>query len=310
MNITTLPNGDRKLVLRQSDFKTYMVCGREFYLGVVRELEPAQRKASVADVGTFVHVGLQTLYKNGDGVEASIAKATNEAIEENPILETDLHKSARLAQVMVAGYIEWLETEAEDHGRKTIAVEERYETYIGTYHGVQVWVTTQIDHLVEDENGDLIIDDHKTVDQFAGMAEVLDIDFQGMTYDFAIYKNTGRYPKKFEHNQLRRVLRTGTAKPPFYKRHPVEFNAQQRERHVWALEGLAEEVVRKALSVEGLDSTSREVNTLFRPLPTKDCRWRCDFLKTARVCPMMSYEPEGAEEMLQSSLFKLKERVN
>lgn len=309
MNIETLPNGDRKLVLRQSDFKTYMVCGREFYLGVVRELEPAQRKFSVADTGTFVHEGLRAHY-TGKGVEAAMAAALNNAIGADPILEVELHQSAQLAQIMVSGYFEWLETEAEDHGLKALQVEQRFETLIGVYYGIYVYVSSAIDLLFEDEDGGIWVYDHKTVSRFDDISGILDIDFQGSAYDFAIRQNLGLDPVGFVHNQLRRVKRTGTAKPPFYRRQKVRFNEPLRERFLWQIQGLAEEIARKTVEIGDADSTAEVVHKNFRALPTTDCAWRCDFMKTNRVCPMMAHEPEGAEEMFQSPIFRLKERVS
>lgn len=308
MNIETLPNGNRKLVLRQSDFKTYMTCGREFYLGVVRGLEPAQRKASVADVGTFVHEGLRAHY-TAQPVEAAMAAATNAAIEADPLLVSELTDASKLAHIMVTGYLEWLEVEAPDHGLTAINVEQRFETHVGTYYGVEVYVSSAIDLLFRDDQGGVWVYDHKTVDRFDDISGVLDIDFQGQTYDLAIRRNLDLDPLGFVHNQIRRVKRTGTAKPPFYRRQTVRFNAAQRERHLLHLEGLANEIALKVNEVEGLDSSQPLVHRLFRPLPTRDCSWRCDFMKSGRVCPMLDHEPEGAEEMLSSPLFKEKEKV-
>ena len=308
MNISTLANGNRKLVLRQSDFKTYMTCGREFYLGVVRGLEPAQRRASVADVGTFVHEGLRAHY-TGKPIEVAVAGAIDEAIATDPFLAGELTSAGQLASIMIAGYFEWLEEEAEDHGLTARVVEQRFETYIGTYYGIEVYVSSQIDLVFEDENGGIWIIDHKTVDRFDDISGQLDIDFQGQTYDFAIRENLGLNPLGFVHNQLRRVKRTGTAKPPFYRRQKVRFNAPQRERHLWHLQGLAEEIALKVNMVDASADEEQIVHSLFRPLPTRDCSWRCDFMKSGRVCPMLDHEPEGAEEMLQSTMFKQKEIV-
>lgn len=309
MQITTLPDGTRKLVLRQSEFKTYMTCGREFYLGAVRNLEPAQRKASVADVGTFVHAGLQAHYSDIDPLRG-VADSISRAIEADPLLAVELTDKGKLAAIMVEGYVEWLEDEAMDHGLKPIAVEERFETFIGSYWGFDVYVTGQVDLVMQDEEQRVWIYDTKTVDQFGGISAILDIDFQGQTYDFQIRNNLALDPAGFVHNQLRRVKRTGTAKPPFYNRQVVNFNPSQRERHVWHLQGLAEEIAKKVAVAEDLDTSSKLTHTLFRPLPTKDCSWRCDFLKTGRVCPMLDHSPEEAEEMLASpSMFKQKESL-
>lgn len=309
MNIETTPSGGRRIVLRQSEFKTYLTCGREFYLGSIRNLEPAQRKASVADVGTFVHAGLQAHYLRTKDPLLAIAEAVNAAIETDPFLVAELTAHGQLADRMVEGYLEWLETEAMDHGLTPIAVEERYETHIGTYYGIEVWVTGAVDLLMQDEEGGVWVYDAKTVDKFGGMTDMLDIDFQGQTYDLLIRRNTEFTPKGFVHNQLRRVKRTGTAKPPFYNRVTVNFNEPQRERHLWHLQGVADEIAQKVLVTEGHSSDSPTVHGRFRPLPTKDCSWRCDFVKTGRVCPAMDLSPLEAEEMLQSPLFKQKESL-
>lgn len=295
MDLEVLPNGNRKLVLRQSAFKTAMTCGREFYLTYVRNLEPKQEKYSVAEVGTLVHAGLQAHYSELDFIPA-IAKATNEAIEKNPLIAAELQAAAVLAQIMVTGYIEWLEENGKDQGLTPLLIEKRLEAYIGTFNGVEVYINGAIDLLLKDHLGQIWVYDHKTVQTF-GDVEMLGIDFQGQTYDMLVRSNySGYLPTGFIHNQLRRVKRTGTAKPPFYNREIVHFNDAQRETHMLHLQGIAARMVDGIIAVEA--DEQRGHHMAFPPLPTRDCSWRCSM---KAVCPLMDHEPEGAIEMLATN---------
>lgn len=63
--------------------------------------------------------------------------------------------------------------------------------------------TGKIDLIAEDENGDLIILDHKSKNGFKSKAEKAEYAVQLYLYAYAVYKKYGKFPKKLMFNMFR-----------------------------------------------------------------------------------------------------------
>lgn len=299
--------GREMLVIRQSDFKLWLTDRRDFYLGVVRNLEPIAHKVGVADIGTLVHHGMQAHYTGKDPL-AAIAYALNDELNKNPFMSKALLDAGEFARVIMDGYVQWLEDEALDHGLKPLRVEERLSALIGVFAGIEVYVSGAID-LVMQDSADLIwIFDHKTLDTFKTILATLPNDFQGQTYDLLL-KSAGVSAAGFVHNQLRRSKRTARATGPFYNRTTVHFNDLQRQRHLWHMQGIAEEIVGRIQVLRqltpGTPVHTEAVHKFFPPMLTKDSSWKSNFLD---VSILMDTDPEAAEDML-ATMYQQKEKV-
>lgn len=307
----TLPvnpeTGQRMLVLRQSDFKQWLTDRRDFYFSVFENLERISHKIGVADIGTFVHAGMQAHYTNRDPL-AAIAKSAMILADQDPFLTKDIMAAADFGRIIMEGYVEWLEEEALDHGLKPCLVEKRFQALVGVFQSIEVYVSGAIDLVVEDPNGLIWTIDHKTLQKFSDILPTLPNDFQGQTYDFLLRAH-GIKSVGFIHNQLKRVKRTAKAIPPFYNRTVVHFNDVQRKHHLWHMQGVASDIVRglTALDECGEDKElwSQVLHTHFQPFYTKDSSWRSDFLD---VSILMDTDPEAAADMLAAS-YTQKEKV-
>lgn len=283
--------GRRVLVLRQSDLKLWLTDRRDFYFRVFENLEPKERRVGVADIGTYTHEALKAHYLNSMDPIMAIAKLADEQSALFPLLADKLAAAAEFAQIIVTGYFEWLAETGQDHGMRLMNVEDRLTAFIGVYDSIEVYVTGQPDIVMQDDFDMIWIIDHKTVDSFEQITAVLDVDFQGQTYDFILRAN-GINSVGFRHNQLRRVKRTARAVPPFYNRTEVTFNDHQRRTHGWHLEGMAQEI---AHAYQRL--TSRNLMSFHQVCPpnfTKDSTWRSDFLALSKLTDT---DPEAAKDL-------------
>lgn len=291
------------LVLRQSDLKQWMTDRRDFYFGVFENLEPVQQRFSeTATIGTFVHEGMKAHYRQSKTSPiAAIGKAAKEEIKKSPILQNEFIAAADFARIIFEGYQEWLAEEAMDQGFKTLQVEERITMLIGTFYDIEVYVSGQVDLVMQDYDDLIWILDHKTVDKFTTIMATLPVDFQGQTYD-ALLRSVGIEAVGFKHNQLKRVKRTTRAVPPFYNRESVTFNEQQRKTHMWHLQGIAAEIAGRFVTMEKLDPLSEEFQMAFhfyfQPHFTRDSTWMSRFLD---VSIYMDTDPAIGYSMLQSS---------
>lgn len=179
-------------------------------------------------------------------------------------------KDINLSQVMVEGYLEWLAVEAADAGLTPVAVEEKVEVLLRpdvTLHGT-------IDLVMADPDGNLWLIDHKTAKDFSSLADRrLIMNFQLQTYALLCESFLGQAPAGAKLNILRKVLRTGTAKPPYFHREPVHFNQHQLAAFKGQLDAIIDDLLRAEADPE----------RSCYPVVDGDCTWKCPFLS---VCAM------------------------
>lgn len=265
---------------RQSELKAFMGCRRSWALAYIRQLvlKRGGEKVGTADTGTMFHLGLEHHYRDGlhprSGLDAWWGDQSEETHER-------LAKNYRLAGIMLDGYQTEVIEQGEDARWEIIHVERRMTVPFGDILGVPVSITGKADLEVKDiDFGTHKIVDHKSVDGIKDERQ-LQIDFQGLTYATLRRLEDGTRLTEFVHNQAKRVLRTGTAKPPFYGRTAVSFNDEQLRSHWKHMHAILTEMVRLRQMVEANDPL---VEAMLYPNVTKDCSWKCRYLP---VCPMM-----------------------
>lgn len=97
------------------------------------------------------------------------------------------------------------------------------------------------------------------------------------------------------YNMLRRVKRTGTAKPPFYDRLEVRHNHQTIEAFKQRLIGTITDIYRTEELLRDLpeEHTYQHLSIIY-PTATENCRWQCEFFA---VCSLFD-DGSRAEAML------------
>lgn len=272
---------------RHSALETFKACRRQYTLKYEMGLRPMMHgrrmpASGQRDTGSAAHAGVEVLLKGGSMEEATqaaltyvdITRAFGATVPVPPLHEDpEWAKVAKLAVRMVEGYEEWRGDTGIDAGRTILAVEQDWEVPLSNGHSVYGTIDlASYDPL----HLGVLIEDHKTVDQLPNLHRA---NFQGRTYAWAWWRSTGTVPYGFRHRYLRRVLREGRAKPPFYDVSEIlPTNEQLLLAHEAQLVVLTNEASAPTSCSVPLASPERY------PHPSRDCSWKCDF---EGVCGMV-----------------------
>ncbi len=304
---------------RQSEIKKFKRCPRSWWLSYQRsgygwKPAPSDRPASgKRDVGTLVHAAIE-LYRNppegftGKLVwrnaidSARLALVADLGLMSVQQLSKEWQSDFDLAERMVEGYIEWLESEGSDAGEVTLGTEVEVTLPIGTIRGDEVFLVMHLDHVLRDQiTGRIIVSDYKTVQSLDQAADILQIDTQGQLYCMGATYHYGEPVRNFRHDMLRKVKRTGTAKPPFYGRQNVAFNETQIDSSWKQLVATLDRMVE---ALQRLEADEEVHHYAVVPTPHKDCTWDCDFLG---ICPMFDEGSHWRKAIEESGLFVRRE---
>jgi hypothetical protein len=290
-----------------SELACFKRCRRRWYLAYYRRLRlKARSLTGAAPIGTRVHQALEPWYQP-EGVERVDPRTALETVlnsdkvllieswpGEPEALDAQLKqfdKEADLCRAMIEGYVQWLEETGADSDFEVIASESAVEYQIAPDVSLAGRLDTRVRRI---HDGALLFIDHKTTDSIQTLARQLPRSEQVMLYEILQRANhpTERNAGAL-YNVLRKVKRTGTAKPPFYERIPVMFNDHQLESAWYRVLG----TIRDIQQVEDALSTNppRPQHYVY-PTPTRDCDWECEF---APVCTMFD-DGSRVEDMLQS----------
>lgn len=189
--------------------------------------------------------------------------------------------TVNMANIMLNGYVDWAEQTGADAALEVLAVEMPWEV-----DGMEGRMDLVVhDHML---NGPVVLD-HKCVQTLSQLPP--QNDFQLLTYALGYWRTTGERPVAVGHNMLRKVKRTGAAKPPFYDRvynHISEAHLLKHEAH---LRGIAS-------TLATVRAVARdEQDPLLYPNPNRDCTWRCDFVD---ICAMVD-EGGDYEHILETA---------
>lgn len=218
-----------------------------------------------------MHSVLQAHY---DGRQDSTAVFDAIMAEQAELPQFDL----KLFEAMIEGYFDWLAETGADAYLTPIMVEEKVEVYLGNIEGKSVTLHGTIDLLHSNPDQQLILMDHKTCASFEALANRrMQLSFQLQTYAYLVERHLGQAPVLAIYNMLRKVKRTGTAKPPFFRREPVHFNAYQRANFERQLRTVVRDMLRKE------EETLHLGDDACVPVVDQDCSWKCSFFN---VCAM------------------------
>lgn len=304
-----------KLRLSNSEMATWRRCKRQWYLGVYRGLKPrAFDFGRPTGLGTRVHDVLSLYYDprieefNPIGYIRAMAQRD---IAEHPTYEDQIHSDADMAEIMIEGYLQWLEETGNDADLRLIAPEAIMEEHIYTWtgddgHEVPVSLLSKIDARVEREHdGVRFALEHKTVQSLTMALPLLQIDSQLLTEHLVEYlalKNevgdeaaSERRAGGVIYNMFRKVKRSATAKPPFYGREEVRHNINELRSHWTHVVAISKDI----LSAHQRLKNGESHNVVCYPSPMKTCSWDCDFFN---VCAMFD-DGVSDVEMALNDLF-------
>jgi PD-(D/E)XK nuclease superfamily protein len=281
-------NGVR--LVSNSEVQTFKACRRKWWLTYHRALTSRQTEFSgIRSIGTRLHLALSAYYTPGytdsvNPLEAHVKAAEEDmaaylanAEERGFVADTaPLLRDFSLERIMLEGYMQWLEETGADSDLEIISSEQYMEAELKP--GVKI--IGKIDARTRSRTtGRRKFIDHKSVQVFV-KPQLLRQNEQFLHYELleSLSGETERCDGAF-YNQLRRVKRTATAKPPFYKRETVEHNRYELDSYLKRLRGTIREIELTEKRLEqGIDPLF-----LVPPTPTQDCDWKCPFVK---VCPL------------------------
>lgn len=286
----TIVNGFR--LASNSEVQTHKDCPRKWWLAWYRKLTPKQRTVNeVRDTGTRVHLALGAHYETAGAMDPMKTLDYVQKLDREVFMEQFLHvpvdgealaklnSQFDLEQAMVSGYLEWVQETGVDADLEVIEVERYVEVEFdhGDRLNGDIKLIAKIDARVRsNSNGHEYFIDHKTGDFPNGqllklnqqmLHYILILHHLGITVDGALY------------NTLRRVKRTRAATPPFYRRDEIHHNSYEIDSYRSMLIGALTQIER----AEDMLKIGADHHIECPPRPSRDCAWKCPFLK---ICHM------------------------
>jgi RecB family exonuclease len=259
--------------IRQSEIGTFMECRRRWEYEYLRGLEldrnPNQPTPNLS-VGSVFHRAHEAFWSGGeplvevDNCAEEVLEAVAEHYGHAEPLSHDWLDLFTLARAMCRHYEKWL---AEGHTmhEQVMHVEQELEWEFRP----GVFITGKLDRLSYDrvtQQGILI--DLKTCKSFM---RALTHARQLKTYA-VLLRREGISVERLVTEQVRKVLGTGTAKPPFVDRVEMFVDDDVLDRHESDMEAVLDEMLELRARYE-VGDTSR-----LYPNPTGDCSWKCPYL--------------------------------
>lgn len=291
--------GDGKK-LTNSEVSTWLRCRRKWWLAFYRQLIYGQVDYfGPRSIGNRVHRALEAYYRDGTDPRAALEQAITDDwnsivsqladrgidIVDADVSQAKFSDATQLERAMVQGYIEWLAESGEDAKYEPIGAEQVVAAPLtGEAAGehVEVTVLGKMDaRFRRTSDGAILFVDHKTVSSYGEIRKVLHLDPQMLHYHLLEFL-TGVGEERCEgalYNMLRKVKRTASATPPFYRREEVRHNPIEIESYRRRLLGAARDISR---ATRELDAGHSHLEVVY-PTPTKACGWDCDFFG---ICPM------------------------
>lgn len=298
-----LGRNPKSVSITNSDIQTFKDCKRKYWLGSYRALKPKKKIVmGPLPLGSRVHNALEQFYTTGENpVDAyeRFQRIDNKVFLESPEanFEDNIKKfnsESELGRIILEGYMEWMAEENPDADIEVIGAEKKL-SYRLTDFDPRVELMGKTDLKVKRaSSGKHALLDHKTAASFSTYYETSHMSEQLMLYVMLEKLDTENGDPKVDggiYNLLKKVKRTGTAKPPFYERLDVRFNDQTLESFWIRTLG----TVRDIMELRDRLDAGEDHRFYAYPSPTKDCTWKCPFFQ---VCPMFD-DGSSAEAMLE-----------
>jgi len=291
---------ERRHHISNSEIQTFKRCRRKWWLTYYRKLRRREEKRFGAlSLGTNVHEALADYYslEPKDPIETIhriYANLRDEALQlEDYDALVSINKDADLALAMIEGYVEWVRETGVDDDIEVISVEEEIAVEL---EALPVTLIGKLDTRVRRRSdGRLLSIDHKTCASIDDLVRQMQQLEQPMMYQLLerLNPNSDEHVVGGMYNMLRKVKRTGSAKPPFYARESVHHNNEELRNFWLRLHG----ELKVMLAVEDdLDNGVTHQEVAY-PTPMSTCSWDCDF---RAVCPMFD-DGSHAEGVIENA---------
>ena len=294
-----------------SEIQNFKACRRRWYLNNYLGLgKKSKQLTGPLPLGTRIHDALEAYYTKDEDLtdaytrlqrkDAKIFLASDEAKSEEKI--KDFNKESELGLIMLEGYLDWLEAENPDSLITVVSAEEKLEYNVQNFHDSRVNIIGKIDMRVRRNfDNSMAILDHKTVAASGFNTYYLTAHMSEQLMLYCLLEElSGEDDQKVDggiYNLLKKVKRTGSAKPPFYERIDVRFNKHTMRAFWTRLMGTLDDMMRVR---DALDAGADHRFVAY-PSPTKDCTWICPFY---HVCPMMD-DGSSADRMLEDQFTQI-----
>ncbi|QGF20316.1 Cas4 family exonuclease [Gordonia phage Sixama] len=259
-----IPRIEGGLRVSQSDLAAFKADRREWllssYLGLRAKDEPVYGPLRL---GTRVHAALERYYGYGHNLVDTYVEIANDEMaklqESKVVFDVSAwQREAELGRIMLAGYEEWLEETGADEHLEVIGAEEKL-SHILEIDGTTVELRGKIDLRAKDTfTGMNLVIDWKTTANMSWLSASAPSSEQLLTY-MTLERLTNAHDPEFmlqgaRFVMLRKVRRSGTAKPPFYDTIEVHHNQTRLRNYFTQLIGTLSDYVRvvKALDA-GID---------------------------------------------------------
>jgi transcriptional regulator with XRE-family HTH domain len=308
-----------------SEIQTFKDCRRKWWLGHVRNLKPVDEPLTGAlAVGTRIHKALELWYVPKGEVPTDPQDTLERLILEDwtiltqrfaanpswdpfgdvaasvpPEVEKKFKTEADLQRAMLEGYMEWVKTDGSDSLYETIAPESVAAVQLPQvwHDGRQVTLIGRLDRRVRRgaDNREMF-EDFKTAASITQLLQELPMNQQAKYYMLLLWLESGEATPPVLSalfTILRKVKRTASAKPPFYERTEVHHNKTVLQR-------FRDEVLAIVNEMDDAERRLRDGEPHFRvvyPRPSRDCSWKCPFVK---ACPMFDDAQSYPESMLHN----------
>lgn len=278
-----------------SEIQCMKDCKRKWWLAYYRGLRP--RKAKLTGpliLGTRIHNALEAYYSSDIDIVEEYKQLLE--IDRALILETNqdmdrFDSDGELGRIMVEGYDQWLEETGADADLEVVGAEQVVSAPLMN-GAVELRGKLDLRVLRRADNVRLAID-HKSCATFDSVTRTAHIAEQPLMYQLLEMLTTKDGEQRCDgliYNMLRKVKRTGTAKPPFYERLEVHFNRRTMESFWYRIHGTLTDMLRLRRELDaGVDH--RQVAY---PTPSQDCAWKCEFFA---ACPLFD-DGSAVEEMI------------
>lgn len=294
-----------------SEIQTFKKCRRKWWLTYVRQLAPNTPDSITGTraIGNRIHRVMQRYYVPAHEHSNDLISALEDVIRDDwAAIEEQYRplggvtqeiigayrKQCDLERAMVEGYVDWLAETGADSDFEVIESEGYLEAQLP---GVNAMIVGRLDVRVRrfsDQKKYFI--DHKTLGTFLEAGLALGMDEQMLTYMVLelLHDPVDSLSVGAIYNMIRRVKRTGTAKPPFYRRMEVQHSPKE-------LANFTQRLIRIINEMEFIKQRLLATNdiSIVYPSPTRDCHWSCPHVT---VCRMFD-DGSRAEDAL-ASLYK------
>jgi hypothetical protein len=268
-----------------------------------------EKPALARDVGILVH-GVQEVFYLSGGLDGAQAKADAEnyfdeqrvkAFENSDSMPREMIKDLQqrydLSWRIATGYWDWL----EEYGGDSIYENMRSEEKLSMPGPVDSILNGRLDLLADDkESGDIVVIDFKVVASIEGMIKTLGMSEQGLQYGLLAKINHPGRQVRVVWSMMKRSMRTGRAKPPFYQRYDLAINDDMIRQYYEQLHGQITEMLR----LESMLNDGHKPHVVAYPSPNSECSWKCQFFT---VCGLMN-DPRNDVEWMFEEHFTQRDR--